>query len=394
MIARVLVVALSLRALALAGVMDKGSAFAPNLFSDDLGYLSFARVYAAYAQAAYDQNAFDRAAASVGGVTTSPFFFFLNGALLYVFHSELALRVVSVVVASLSVWPIYDTTKSMFGDRAARVAAWLFAVMPYYVMVSCFILKDTWVLLLFMLGLQQIASSTRRLSGLFVLLLVCPLLEGLRTGSGVFLIVLLGAVVLRRVLRSPARGAKLPAIFGGLLAIGLLIFFGMLIFRITGASFAERVASYETYGRSDAGALSLLRVDDVSELYRLPLAYAASVILPLNLSFEFTGWLDVLSAMNYLFIPVGVAHVFYLLFIRKQGQRLIVYALIALHSIVVVTSLGIVRHYYFLHGYVLSCAARFLSCMPVKVKWVYPLCVVAVYVALLIAIAVRGAAWV
>jgi len=164
----------------------------------------------------------------------------------------------------------------------------------------------------------------------------------------------------------------------------------MLVFRITGDSFADRVSSYQTYGRSEGGTLSLLRVDNVSELYRLPLAYAASVILPLNLAFEFTGWLDVLSALNYVFVPVGVAHVFYLLFMRKQGPRLIVYGLVVLHSIVVVTSLGIVRHYYFLHGYVLACAARFLSGMPFKLKWGYLICVSAVYVLLLVAIAVRG----
>lgn len=329
------------------------------LYTDDYYYEMYAKAYKSVASKIIDFNAFKYADLDRGGIAVAHLYFRLNAVLYYITSSVVFLRIVNASFSVLTVIPVYLISKELYGVKAARISGKLFALLPYHVIMSSFLFKDSLIVLLLASSLYLIIKyyRTGEINIVLFLLFTIPQ-EWLRNGNPLFVFGVLSIVVFLKIYKKNKKMRKLGFVIVGI--IGVLFIKIVLIDNIH--LLINRLDIYMGLGREHTGNINLVRVDSIKQLYKLPLTWIFSTIMPLSFSLVIKDWGDIMGVLNYSLLFIAPAYILYSLFSKKSNQeKIFFYPLLLLHLLVIIAVINVPRHYYFLHFYMIICASGYLS---------------------------------
>nr|WP_231589568.1 glycosyltransferase family 39 protein [Bacillus sp. FJAT-27916] len=361
-------------------MLSEPNYFDMHLYSDDLRYEDYAKTYTEIANNILDLDAFQTTDIKFGGVTAAALYFRINAVIYYLFNSVIVLRLFNILIASFTIFPIYFLAKELFNEKVAKISAFLYCCIPYYIIFSSFLFKDSLLMLLITLSLVQIIKFYKY-KKYSVLKLVIPiiLMHWIRFGVGELLIGIFILALINREQKN-TKNIKIIRWIITIVVIGIIM---MLLLFSNYSGFLNKIEIYSDYARDYQGPISFFRVDNIFQLYKLPFAWALSVILPLNFDFNVNKWSDVLSLLNYLSVFILPAFLIYWFTFKKNKlQKIILYPLLLLHLFSAATVINVPRHFYFLHFFIIICSSAYLSTLKDKRKILFIITVLLMYVLL------------
>ena len=117
------------------------------------------------------------------------------------------------------------------------------------------------------------------------------------------------------------------------------------------SSFSTKVDVYGNYGAEEAAGLNAIRVTGITDIYKLPLAYAFAMLQPMklelfNLGNDVRPWRMVMNYTNMTMYPFAMGAWLYM-FVKKHNLFFWLFSFV-MFSAVIMLSLGVSRHYLFL----------------------------------------------
>lgn len=376
---RIFTIALLLRCFALAIVMASGSEMSfgflgPQYTNDDARYQLGAESYAASANTLVDSDAFTTAFANYNDWTgfdlqASPLALFTKGCawylivcgLVYLTKSTITIRILNILFGSLAVIYIYEFAEITCGERIAKLAAKLYAYLPYPVIFCCFCYKDQLIMLL---TFYLLCISIRLRYGVRIYKTDIPksiaaglLLFMLRSGVSLILITICLIIALIKKEAKRAIDCRL------LLIIIPVVFIALYACKWTGVidSIFYKLNSYMTnHAQAESGTgISLVLIRSYKELYKLPLAFTFAAINPFGILLQPSSWANIVSMLNVCMIPIALAASFQIL--RHRSDYLVNWLLLAYLCITLMTSINVFRHYYSLLPLYLVWSSEFFN---------------------------------
>lgn len=318
----------------------------PYYISDDETYDRVAERYLDFADSPIDSNALTRCGASK---YLSPFWPCFACIVAYVFNGTWAVRFLNIALSCICVIVIYYLVRDISGkDKTALLAAKLYAYMPYAVLVSCFPIKDVFLtlgVLVTLLLFVRLQSGIK--VGWFHWIATVLLLWAMSQTRGAvteFLLMVAGIYICVGLIK---KRHYILFVFVLLLMLLFLYVFGQSIID----SFSTKADTYMNYERTDT-TISFVRIDSVAQIYKLPVTYSFSQIMPLSTSW-FSSismnafWSTLISRLNSTAFPIAIGNFLYLFFCKKKNF-IFYFTTFTMYSAVIILSLGIYRHYFFL----------------------------------------------
>lgn len=336
-----------------------------DVYHDDDKYTRVAQQYALTARNIVDVKAFNEAAVMAGEHyaerSRENFWFWFCSLAIYVFRTDLAIRLANILFSVLSVGLIYHYARLLYGEKSARLASRMFAFFPYPSIFSCFAFKDTFVLLLLLYFFYQMAKfrSEGKISKkeITVSILTLFLIENMRNGLSFILLMIAQCVFLIAFFQKDRQRLSFRTLF-------ILIF--LLAIDVYGARQAigvivEKASVYLAPRTGNTlGNIGWLSISSFSDLFKFPLLYLLVQILPLHFFGLVRSWSDVIGFANIVMLPVAIGNFIYLLFCKKS-EKIIYWASMFLILLVSIMSLGVFRHFYCLLPFFMITFSEFVS---------------------------------
>lgn len=355
---KIFILALLVRLITLSIVYLLENKLGLYMYIDDLNYENYALMYSNYATGIYDVNAMHLAEGGLGGtINVAKFFFNYNALLFKLTKTTVSLRLSNIVLSSLTIVPLFYLTKELFSKKEAIIAAFLFAVIPYNVIMSVFLFKDIMIILILSTQLYFIIKyfNKGKINPLFFLLLL-PM-PWIRDGLSLFL---LGVLFLSFIVRNYSKSKTIRLVLW--ITIPVFAALGIFVFRNTLLLLIERFLFYIERGRDQGDGINLIRVDSIKQLYKLPLTWVFSTFMPISFNFKLSEWADVLGILNYSLFLISPAYLIFILLSKKEIKHYIFFLpMILLHLLVIILVINIPRHYYFLNFYIIIGASAYLG---------------------------------
>lgn len=312
------------------------------LLVDDLKFNDFANYYLQNSTSIIDETAYNYASINIGGVTSSYLWFWFIAIVTKIFGTTMALRVFNILISSLSVFIIYKLTLLIGNkEKTAYRSAVLYSFLPYSMIFSIFILKDTLLAFLFLILIYLMIKTFKekkvKPTTLFLMLLIGTSIYYMRSGLIETLVVIVLLFILIHLIF-----VKKSYFVASLFIFSIL---ALLYIEITN-NILDKIDTYLSYGRENTN-ISFVRIDSISEIYKFPLTYMFALLQPFSLFHKTNTWLGIISYLNISMIPIAVGNVLYLLF-HKKNNNYFYYGILILYSGTIILSLGIFRHYFFL----------------------------------------------
>ncbi len=335
--------ALLVRILFLLIVLIAGeSGIATNIITDDIVYENGARAYLENANSLIDISAY-----RVGFLTHGKVFYpWCICLVAYFFRSVLAVRLLNILLSVLCCILIYKLLLFFVSEKSSLLGARLYAFLPYPLMMSCFVIKDvflTFGFLFVLLSAEEIKQRGLRKKWKMVVISVALLFAMYNTRGGLVECLMI-IEVSYFILFLYKKGKSILATILVMVALTISILYNSVVIE----AFATKINDYSDYGRA-ASSIASLRIDTISQLWKLPFTYAFALIQPIMLSFGKgnTVWYKWLSGLNFSMIPIAVANILYL-FICKKKYKFFYWSNLALYCGIIVLVLNVFRHYFFL----------------------------------------------
>lgn len=260
-----------------------------------------------------------------------------------------AARYINIVLSTLCIAVTYSLCYEVSGNqKTALTAARLFAFMPFSVMVCCFPIKDIFIMFgtMYAFFLFVRVQNGRKVSVpqyvLLAILLTC--IYFCRGGVSELLLLFLLVYLMQQLLVSKKHLAALILLAG---SVVVLVIFRDELF----GAFSAKLETYGNYGVDEAAGLNAIRVTGITDIYKLPLAYAFAMLQPMKLEWfteveDVRPWRTVMTYANMTAYPIVVGSWLYM-FVKKHNLFFWLSSF-AMFSAVIVLSLGVSRHYLFL----------------------------------------------
>lgn len=280
---------------------------------------------------------------------TSPFWAYVLCVSTGLTRTIYAARYFNVICSTLCIAVVYCLCYEVSQNkRTALTAARLFAYLPVPILISCFPFKDIFITLSVMYAFYTFVCVQRgkKVSTfqfiLCALLLVCVYFA--RGAVTELLIMFFVIYYLQKLYRERRYLAAILLIVG---ALAVIVVFRSTIF----ASFETKIDDYNAHGVGEAAGLNAIRVTGITDIYKLPLAYAFAMLQPMKLELFSLGedvrpWRLVMSYANITIFPVAVGAWLYM-FVKKHNLFFWLSSFV-MFSAVIILSLGVSRHYLFL----------------------------------------------
>lgn len=324
-----------------------------NMDSDDVRYEAGALVYSQSAESIIDVSAFVSAYLSVGdntGLSDSiAIWYWIMCVLMFILRDGITVKIVNIILGVGCVALIYKLCKFVYPDNKniAEKAAKLYAFFPYPVFFSCFLYKDQFLTLIILFIMYIVYKydtvfTPKRIIGLVLLM---ALFTTLRSGLLPVLVAGIGLILLKK----PGIKIKfnLKTLSFLLFAVAVLYYlFGLyseIITRKLEAYVLERAGSSDLEGSS----IQYLLINDVWDIWKLPFSYVFTLVQPLYTGGRLINWESLVSVLNIVFIPVVVGNFVYI-FKKKKGNPTLWLAIMLLYTVMLVVSMGVGRHFYYL----------------------------------------------
>lgn len=258
-------------------------------------------------------------------------------------------RYINVILSTLCIVVVYNLCYEVSQNKkTALTAARLFAFLPFPVIVCCFPIKDIFITLvvLYAFYLFVRVQNDRSVSAWQVLLCAVLLTCIYFTRGGVTELLLMFLLVyyLQKLYR---KRRYMAAVLLFVSAVAFMFAFRNVIF----SAFESKMDTYGNYGADEAAGLNAIRVTGITDIYKLPLAYAFAMLQPMKLEWFTMGndvrpWRMIMGYTNVTMYPVAMGAWLYM-FVKKHNLFFWLSSF-AMFSAVIMLSLGVSRHYLFL----------------------------------------------
>ena len=312
---------------------------------DDKKYEELAAVYKANARGIFDKELFDTLTLGYAA-TFWPFVICIATKLTgYAYMG----RLINILLSTVCIAVIYNLTYEVSGNqKTSLTAARLFAFLPFPIIVSCFPIKDIFIMMATMYAffifvrVQKGRSVSILQYALLVVLLVC-----IRLARGAVTELLVGYFLIYYLQKLYRKKKYLAA---ALLLIGAAVVVAVFRDSIM-ASFDGKLETYGNYAADEAVGLNAIRVTGVTDIYKLPLAYAFAMLQPMKLELLTLGndvrpWRTVMGYSNMTMYPVALGAWLYMF--SKKHNLFFWLSGFVMFSAVIMLSLGVNRHYLFM----------------------------------------------
>lgn len=312
---------------------------------DDKGFEELAGQYLYNARSMFDWELLEEL--TVGWL--SPFWAYVLCISSGLTRTIYATRYINVILSTLCIVVTYNLCYEVSdSQKTALTAARLFAFLPFPVIVSCFPIKDIFIMLgtMYAFYIFVRVQNDRKVSafqfGLLAILLVCIYFS---RGAVTELLLIYLLIYYLQKLFSAKKYLATVALFMASLVV-LVVFRAEIL-----SSFTEKLDTYGNYGAEEAAGLNAIRVTGLIDIYKLPLAYAFAMLQPMKLElFTIAGdtrpWRTVMTYANMTMYPVALGSWLYM-FVKKHNLFFWLSSFV-MFSAVIILSLGVSRHYLFL----------------------------------------------
>lgn len=312
---------------------------------DDKKYEELAAVYRANASGVWDAELFETL--TVGYAAT--FWPFVMCVTTKMFGYIYVGRLINVVLSTLCIVMTYNLCYEVSGNqKTALTAARWFAFLPYSVLVSCFPIKDLFIMLAtFYAFYIFVRIQNERKVSMFQYVLLSVLLICLYFARGAVTELLLIYLVVFYLVKFYQAKRYVVCL---VVLVGALMIFFMFRNAIIDA-FTTKFNDGFNYEVDAAVGLNAIRITSLLDIYKLPLTYAFCMLQPLALelftvSADTRPWQVVMSYVNMTIYPVVIGAWLYM-FVKKHNLFFWLSSF-AMFAAVIMLSLGVSRHYLFL----------------------------------------------
>lgn len=312
---------------------------------DDKKYEELAAIYRANAQGLFDADLFKTI--TIGYAAT--FWPLIMCVTAKLFGTIYVGRFLNVILSTICIAVTYNLCYELSGNqKTALTAARLFAFLPFSVLVACFPIKDIFIMLGTMYAFYIfIRIQNDRKVSVFQFVLLAALLICIYLSRGAVTELLLIYLLIYYLQKLIKAKRYLAAVLLFLCATVVFVVFRTAIIE----SFTTKLDTYGNYGADEAVGLNAVRVTGLIDIYKLPLAYAFSMLQPMKLELLTLGndvrpWRTVMGYANMTMYPVAVGAWLYM-FVKKHNLFFWLSSF-AMFSAVIMLSLGVSRHYLFL----------------------------------------------
>ena len=279
----------------------------------------------------------------------SPFWAYVLCISSKLFGIAAAPRYLNVILSTLCIVVTYRLCFEVSqNQKTALTAARLFAFLPFPILVSSFPIKDIFIMysVMYAFYLFVRVQNDRKVSLPQILwcttLLICVYFT--RGGVTEMLMIFLLVYYLRKLYKKKQYVVAL-ALFSA--AVLICVFFRSTLF----TAFEEKIDTYGGYYADEAAGLNAIRVTGMADLYKLPLAYAFTMLQPMKLELftiaaDTRQWRTVMTYANMTMYPVAMGAWLYA-FTKKHNVFFWLSSFVMFTSVIML-SLGVSRHYLFL----------------------------------------------
>jgi len=316
----------------------------PYLFIDDINYEELARRYMSGADHIIDVRVFENIGASGYLTVFWPWVVCITA---YIFRTIYAARFINVVLSTLCIGVVYNLTYGIsLNKKTALLAAQLVAFMPYSVIACCFAIKDIFLMFgvfyIFNILVRFRNSISIKAREWFFAILLLWAIFNTRGAVLEFMLLVISLYILFYLYERK--------MYVQLIAFVLTMFIMIFIFsNYVINTFQQKVDDYFYYERVDT-AISFLRVDSISQLWKLPLTYFFAMLQPIQIGIGYSAdnslWSNILSYLNISAYPIAIGNMLYF-FIKKQNILFWLSSLMMFFSVITLSA-AISRHYLFL----------------------------------------------
>ena len=317
---------------------------------DDVRYVGGAEIYMETADSMIDTSAikiaFDNVEPWAGHDEGIELWYWIVCVIMYLFRSDLVLRLLNILFAIGCVKCIYDICFYYYSERVAKVASILYALMPYPVIFSCFLYKDQFYTLVTLLLIRKAIKCAKHIKLKDIIYLSLGITVSMLTRTG--LVVLILALVLLIIYKEGKYRVNPLTLLMGLTILCLSL--GYVVY-ISWDIIMEKVYAYILeYVKEEDGIINYFVIKSPSQFYRYPFSLLFLLLLPLNYTFEISTWMSIAGVLNFIGIPIAIGNLCFLLkYSIKKGYF---YWMIQLfYFLTIITSLGITRHQYYLQAF-------------------------------------------
>lgn len=325
---------------------------------DDLRYAEAAKMYASTAKGIIDYSALETALDKLETYGTHDhgieLWYWLVSICMFIFGNEFLIRILNIVFSIISIKCIYDICNILYTKKIAKLAALLYAVLPYPAFFCCFLYKDQFYSMLVLLLFRKAFQCAGHVKSSDIIYLVVGLLLAHLTRSGLS-VILLSAVL-----------AIIYKQGGYKIGMGKLVFVVTLFVAAIGYSV---YLSWESIDRKvyyffiretevSTSTISYFEIKSLYEVYKYPFTLLFAIIQPLNMRLTLKTWFDMVGLVNIVFIPVALGNILYLINIKIR-KNYFFWVIQGLWLLVILTSLGITRHQYFLQPFIMMFFAHY-----------------------------------
>lgn len=258
-------------------------------------------------------------------------------------------RLINVCLSTICIPITYRLCYEVCGDdRTALTAARVFAFLPFSVLVSCFPIKDLFIMVGVMYAFYifvRVQSGRKVTAFQYTLMIILLVFNYLSRGAVTELMLIFFLIYyLQKLFRAKKYLAALFLLMG---AVAIFAAFRSAIL----LSFETKLDDYSNYYADEASGLNALRINSMADIYKLPLTYAYSMLQPLKVElFSITDdtrpWRTVMTYANMTMYPVAVGAWLYM-FSKKHNLFFWLSSFI-MFTAVIMLSLGVFRHYMFM----------------------------------------------
>lgn len=331
------------------------------MFADDVNYEKLALRYLQSATSVIDYDTF----ASIGGAGYLQVFWpWVLCISSYLFKTQFAGRFINILLSTIIIKIIYNLVFEISDNtKTALKAAKMYAFFPASAIFCCFPFKDIYISLVvfFTFHSMVLIQSDTKLS-LKRSVVNIALLVGLYFARGAVTELLI-IFILGQLLVESYQKKRYDRLLMDFALTGVFI---ILFAQDISIAFSKKMNDYfyTDFARTTGTAIAIVRIDSIYQIWKLPLTYAYSLLNPFTLNL-FTRadsesiWSHIVSVGNIVIYPVAIGNIFYI-FKKKHNLYLWTTSLI-MYLAVIVMSLGISRHYYFLYPLALVNYSLFLE---------------------------------
>lgn len=322
--------------------------------SDDRKYEVGAELFAQNATSLFDVKTFTWAFNAVDStdwtgyhlnqpLSSSVVWYLIVTLLVWFTKTKYSIRLLNIFLAIGSLKYIYNFADKIWGKEVALKSVKLYAVLPYPVIFCCFGYKEelamfcTFYLLSHSIDFRMGEKIT--FLPVIKMILVALTLLGIRSGISLIFLALCLAIIFFPNLKTNLK-------FSVKKAVPFLVMFmiGIFAFARYGETISYKANIYLGGSRGDGDTISVLMINSISDIWKLPFSYMFSIIMPINLFENLDSWVSIINTVNICMVPISVGCALYLIMIKKP-DKIVYWGTLTYYLIYVISSLNIFRQY-------------------------------------------------